>query len=271
MSNNTKDTTPQFMICQAIKKDGKRCCFKSKYGDLCGVHKRFINSNKSLFSDTTQTKITFTINTLNGDNYEFETFKDKDNNIIYDCNELNYMIRKKYNISSKFDISLYEEGQESRISFSKYLFNTSKNYFSMLEITEEYKGRRQMILNNVSLPLCDYSYSVLDEIIKKYYENHKDLTFHKQQHLKDNIKDLYDTVFLKEIVDNLDKLETKEAIEDELFKRLPPQFKERHEAQLTAMKQHYNEIITKDEFIEILHEVRQSTLYNEYIFEMRYE
>jgi len=277
MSNNTKETTPQFMLCQAIKKkDGKRCCYKSKYGDFCGIHRNFINVDKSLFSeDDKQTKITFTINTLNGDNYEFETFKDKDNNINYDCNELNYMIRKKYNISSKFDIALYEEGEESRISFSKYRFNTSNNYFSMLEITQEYKGRFQCIANNVSLALRDYSYSVIDDIIKQYYkENHADFTKEEEEeHFKENIKDLYENTFLKKVVDDLEQLETKENVEYQLFGTIPGIFKEGFDAHLTAFKQHYNETINKDKIIEILHEVRQTpTLrYNEYLFNKRFE
>jgi len=38
--------------CNAIKKDGKKCCFKSKPGScFCGVHKNFIDTSKPLFTE----------------------------------------------------------------------------------------------------------------------------------------------------------------------------------------------------------------------------
>jgi hypothetical protein len=44
--------------CNAIKKDGKKCCFKSKPGmNFCGVHKNYIDTSKPLFTEDIKDEI----------------------------------------------------------------------------------------------------------------------------------------------------------------------------------------------------------------------
>ena len=44
--------------CNATKKDGKKCCFKSKPGScFCGVHKNYIDTSKPLFSEDIKDEI----------------------------------------------------------------------------------------------------------------------------------------------------------------------------------------------------------------------
>jgi hypothetical protein len=58
--------------CNAIKKDGKKCCFKSKPGScFCGVHKNYIDTSKPLFSEDIKDEIKkeqMTIKFMDGSN-----------------------------------------------------------------------------------------------------------------------------------------------------------------------------------------------------------
>jgi len=62
-------------ICEAIQKNGKKCCNKAKPNSLyCGVHKNYVNTSAYLFSDDEKT-IELTINFFDGSNMKIDNAK----------------------------------------------------------------------------------------------------------------------------------------------------------------------------------------------------
>jgi hypothetical protein len=109
-------------MCEAIKKDGSKCSYKSKCGSkFCGVHKNFIDTSKSLFTEDIEEEEKLTLNFMTGENIKIN----KGYTLDYILN-----IIKQNNPLDNYHYSIFKEGGEDKITDYTYKFN-DENYFCM--------------------------------------------------------------------------------------------------------------------------------------------
>jgi len=117
-------TNNQTKMCEAIKKDGSKCSYKSKCGSkFCGVHKNFIDTSKPLFTEDIEEKEKLTLNFMTGDNIKI--------NKGYTIDYILQIISLKYPLDNyKYKYNIFKEGEEDKITDNTYKFNDD-NYFCM--------------------------------------------------------------------------------------------------------------------------------------------
>jgi len=127
--------------CNAIKKDGKKCCFKSKPGScFCGVHKNYIDTSKSLFTEDIKDEIKkeqMTIKFMDGSNImvdkgtpvnkiitHIKTVRGKGNTEKYQLFRINQEdALKLYEMTDDEELfCLVEEVKESKFKTAQSLF-----------------------------------------------------------------------------------------------------------------------------------------------------
>ena len=115
-------TSNQTKMCEAIKKDGSKCSYKSKCGSkFCGVHKNFIDTSKPLFTEDIEEKEKLTLNFMTGENIKIN----KGHTLDYILNSI-----KLNNPLDNYNYSIFRDGAEDKITDNTYKFNDD-NYFCM--------------------------------------------------------------------------------------------------------------------------------------------
>ena len=119
-ANQTKINTMK--ICEAVKKDGKPCKFKAKPNScFCGVHKNYIDTSKSLFTEDIEEGEKLTLNFMTGENIKIN----KGHTLDYILN-----IIKQNNPLDNYSYSIFRDGAEDKINNNYYKFNDD-NYFCL--------------------------------------------------------------------------------------------------------------------------------------------
>jgi hypothetical protein len=121
-ANQTKINT--IKICEATKKNGDPCKFKAQPNScFCGVHKNFIDTSKSLFTEDIEEVEKLTLNFMTGDNIKI--------NKGYTIDYILQIISLKYPLDNyKYKYNIFKEGEEDKITDNTYKFN-DENYFCM--------------------------------------------------------------------------------------------------------------------------------------------
>jgi len=192
MSSSIQTETPK---CCAITKTGKKCCYKSKQNSLyCGIHKNYINTSKSLFTDekkielninnlkhttmlnTTEQIIELTINFFDGSNMKIDNAYDMSiDDVKIEINGVKTDMKKK-------QMSLFVVGEEDELT----TYNNQTLLFCLIKEADE------LIIEN-DIQIDDY-------ILETDYEKMDECLTSKVVELFNNNKVMEDIDCLREYI-----------------------------------------------------------------------
>jgi len=159
--NKELTTTQDKFICQAIKKDGKACKYKAQCGSLyCGVHKKFIDTSKTLHTEEEAKKGTYKFMSMTGNNYEIT--QDTPTLQVNAIKE----IKRKYKIDFMTDVLIFEEGKEEPLRKNAMIYADANNLFVVEQIKAELKEEIESVEPYI-LELLKYSIKNKIEKLKK--------------------------------------------------------------------------------------------------------